>query len=88
MSLGIKVAALFGVATGATVMVTEFALQAVAVQSPGLTGNPLLDGLIGGAGVSLLTIGIYKNKVDQLKEDVKEIKGDLRDIRKHLMGEP
>lgn len=87
MTVSAKVAATLGLTAGATVALVEFALQAAAVQPSGLTGNPLVDGLIGGAGVSLLTIGIYKNKVDQLKEDVKEIKDDLREIRRHLMGE-
>lgn len=87
MSLSVKVAATVGITSGAVVAMVEFALQAAAVQPAGLTGNPIVDGLIGGAGVSLLTIGIYKNKVDQLKEDVREIKQDVRELRQHLMGD-
>ena len=87
MSISLKVAATLGLTVGATVAMIEFAAQAAGATQQGLTGNPIVDGLLGGAGVSLLTVGIYKNKVDQLKEDVREIKQDVRELRQHLMGD-
>lgn len=100
MSLGLKVAATFGVATGAAIAMVEVALQAVAAQSPGLTGNPVVDGLIGGGTVTVVAIAVMKTRLDRVERDVEKkadkehisdrltrIEAGLDQVRKHLMGE-
>ena len=59
-----KVALLFGVGAGMAVALVEVAAGV------GLTGNPILDGLLGGTGITLVTAGIYKYKVDRLIADI------------------
>lgn len=59
-----KVALLFGAGAGISVAMIELATGV------GLTGQPLLDGLLGGTGITLIAVGMYKAKFDRLIKDV------------------
>ena len=59
-----KIALLFGTGAGVAVAMVEVAAGV------GLTGNPILDGLLGGTGVTLVTAGVYKYKVDRIEKDM------------------
>ena len=90
-----KIALLFGVGAGLSVAMIEVAAGV------GLTGQPVLDGLLGGTGITLLTLGMYKAKFDRVVEDVKgkadsalmdqrfeSIERALERIENHLLKRP
>lgn len=98
MSFSLKVAATLGLTAGATVAMMELAIQAAAAQSqsPGLTGNPVVDGLIGGGTVTAIALAVFKTRLDRVERDIEkkadvgtidDIRKDIREIRNHLMGE-
>ena len=96
MSFSLKVAATMGLTAGATVAMIEVAMQAAAIQSPGLTGNPVVDGLIGGGTVTAIALAVFKTRLDRVERDIEkkadvgtidDIRKDIREIRNHLMGE-
>lgn len=64
-----KALLLFGGTTGAMVALLE---MAAAAGGSGLTGNPVLDGLIGGSGATLAVATLYKYKVDRLEKAVED----------------
>lgn len=72
-----KIALLFGVGAGITVAMVEIAAGV------GLTGQPILDGLLGGTGITLLTLGMYKAKFDRVVEDVRG-KADAQVVEKQF----
>lgn len=61
-----KIALVFGTGAGIAVGMIEVAAGV------GLTGNPILDGLLGGTGVTLVTAGVYKYKVDRIEKDMEK----------------
>lgn len=72
-----KIALVFGVGAGLTVAMVEIAAGV------GLTGQPILDGLLGGTGITLLTLGMYKAKFDRVVEDVRG-KADAQVVEKQF----
>jgi hypothetical protein len=90
MSLGIKVAAMSGVTAGLAITAVELLVQAVtAASSPGITGSPVVDGVLGGGAVGgalwLYLVKRIDDKAD--KSSVDEMRKDIREIRQHLMGD-
>lgn len=59
-----KIALVFGVSAGTMVALVEVAAGI------GLTGNPLLDGVLGGTGITIAAVTLYKYKVDRLEKEM------------------
>ena len=72
-----KIAVVFGIGAGLTVGLVEVAAGI------GLTGQPLLDGLLGGTGITLVTLGMYKARFDRVVQDV-STKADAKTVDQRL----
>jgi hypothetical protein len=59
-----KVALVFGLSAGIAVAIVEVAAGV------GLTGNPILDGVLGGGSITLAAATVYKLKVDRLEKQI------------------
>ena len=88
MSLSIKIAATLGVTSGTVVFLTEVAMQAAAAQSPGITGSPVVDGIIGGGTVTAVAIAVLKTRLDRMERDVeKKVDKERVDADKQNLNE-
>lgn len=85
MSLALKVSASLGIPAGVSVALLEAAAQA-----PGITGSPVVDGLIGGGTVTAVTLAVMKTRLDRVEKDiagkashetVTALRDDMREMR-------
>lgn len=85
MTLAIKVSTALGVPAGVGVFLLE-----AAAQTPGLTGSPVVDGLIGGGTVTAVTLAVMKTRLDRVEKDiagkashetVTALRDDMREMR-------